>query len=132
MDLSARYVEAHVLRSAAKNELDKLWCEGSVQVRQEPSGPDDKGVDIRGEKLQLVRHADGNILTVLGDYAQVQLDKLYIVGPEVNIDQTTNEASVNGMGVMKLPSNVNFTGTQLVPPTVAAAGPPVDVMIYWE
>src|SRR5438128_10611888 len=26
MDFSARYVEAHVLRSGTNNELDKLWC----------------------------------------------------------------------------------------------------------
>jgi lipopolysaccharide export system protein LptA len=132
MDLSARYVEAHVVRSASKNELDKLWCEGTVRVVQESSGPDDKGVDIRGEKLELVRQADGNILRVLGDYAQVQLDKLHIVGPEVNIDQTINEASVNGMGVMRLPSNANFAGTKPTQPADTTLAPPADITIYWE
>lgn len=131
MDLSARFVEAHVRRSENKNELDKVWCEGMVQIRQEPSGPDDKGVDIRGEKLQLVRQADGNILTVVGDYAQVQLDKLYIVGPEVNIDQTTNEAWVNGMGVMRLPGNGNVSNTRPAPPATKPTQSD-ELTINWE
>jgi hypothetical protein len=140
MDLSARFIDAQVLRTGGKSELDKLWCEGTVHITQEPSGPDDKGVDIRGEKLQLVRQADGNILTVFGDYAQVQLDKLYIVGPEVNIDQTTNYAEVHGTGVMRLPSNGNLYGTKLAPsadakptpPSGTKAAPPTEVTIQWE
>jgi lipopolysaccharide export system protein LptA len=140
MDMSSRFIEAHVLRTGSKNELDKLWCEGTVQIQQEPSGPDDKGVGIRGEKLQLVRQADGNILTVVGDYAQVQLDKLYIVGPEVNIDQTTNEAWVNGMGIMRLPANGNLYNTKPAQPATAKLGPPArtklapadELTINWE
>jgi lipopolysaccharide export system protein LptA len=132
LDLSARYIEAHVLRSESKNELDKLWCEGAVRILQEPSGPDDKGVDVRGEKLHLVRQADGNILTVIGDYAHVQLDKLYIVGPEVNIDQTTNEAWVNGTGIMKLPGNGNIYGTKPTKPPEAKSAEPADLTIAWE
>jgi hypothetical protein len=140
MDLSARFVEAHVLRNGSKNELDKLWCEGTVHITQAPSAPDDKGVDIRGEKLQLVRRADGNILTVFGDYAQVQFDKLYILGPEVHIDQTTNFAWVNGTGVMRLPSNGNLYGSTLgapadarpSPPDRTKPAPPGALTIQWE
>jgi hypothetical protein len=132
MDVSARFIEAHVLRSENKNELDKLWCEGMVQIQQEPSGPDDKGVNIRGEKLELVRQVDGNILTVLGDYAQVQLDKLYIVGPEVNIDQTTNEARVHGMGVMRLPGNGNVYNAKPAPPAAPKPTQPDELTINWE
>lgn len=132
IDLTSRYVVAHVLRSGSKNELDKVWCEGSVRIVQEPSGPDDKGVDVRGEKLHLVRQADGNILTVIGDYAHVQLDKLYIVGPEVNIDQTTNEAWVNGAGIMKLPGNGNIYGPKVNQAPEAKGTPPADLTINWE
>jgi hypothetical protein len=132
LDVSARSIEAHVLRSGSKNDLDKLWCEGAVQILQEPSGPDDKGVDVRGEKLHLVRQADGNILTVIGDYARVQLDKLYIVGPEVNIDQTTNEAWVNGTGIMKLPGNGNIYGTKPSQPAGTKPTEPADLTINWE
>src|SRR5262249_50888448 len=93
---------------------------------------DDKGVDVRGEKLHLVRQVDGNILTVIGEYAHVQLDKLYIVGPEVNIDQTTNEAWVNGTGIMKLPGNGNIYGPKASQPPSTKRSEPSDLTINWE
>src|SRR5262249_51007522 len=124
MDLSARSVEAHVLRSGSKNDLEKLWCEGAVRVRQEPSSPEDKGVDIRGESLQLTRLAEGNELAVAGGLAQVRMDKLFILGPEVNIHQTTNKAWVNGIGAMRLPSNTNFDGGKL--------SRPAEIVIHWK
>jgi lipopolysaccharide export system protein LptA len=99
---------------------------------QEPSAPEDKRVDLRGEKLHLVRQADGNILTVQGDYGQVQLDKLFIVGPEVTIDQTTNEAWSRTMGVMRLPSNTTLGGTKVTRPADTRPAPPADVTISWQ
>jgi lipopolysaccharide export system protein LptA len=132
IDLSAREIEAHVLRSGTKNELDKVSCEGTVRVRQEPAPPDDKGVDIRGEQLNLVRQADGNILMVKGDSAQVQLQDLYIVGPEVNIDQTTNELWVNGCGAMRLPSDGNLNGTKPAQPPASKPAQPSNLTIYWK
>src|SRR5581483_10273803 len=58
--LSARVVEAHILRTATKNELDRLWTEGTVHVQQEGATPTDRGVDIHGDTLQLTRTPDGN------------------------------------------------------------------------
>ncbi|MCI0460264.1 MAG: LptA/OstA family protein [Gemmataceae bacterium] len=113
IDLSARAVEAHVLRSGAKSDLEKLWCEGVVRVHQEPATPEERGVDIRGDTLRLHHYPTGNLLTVTGNQAQVHLNKLYIFGPEVNIDQTSNKVWVNGVGVMRLPSNTNFEGGKL-------------------
>jgi hypothetical protein len=118
IELSARLVITHVLRAGNKNELDKLWCEGTVRVHQEPSAPGDKGVDIQGGTLELTHHVDGNVLavtrdTATGKEAHVQLDKLFILGPLVNIDQTTNESWVNGEGVMRMPSKASFDGTAL-------------------
>jgi len=112
IDLTARSIIAHVLRSGAKNDLDKLWCQGLVHVHQDPATPDEKGVDIRGETLELTHEVDGNILAVKGDHAQLQMDKIFILGPEVHIDQTSNKVWVNGMGIMKMPSNANFDGTK--------------------
>jgi len=112
IDLTARSIDAHVLRSGAKNDLDKLWCQGRVHVHQDPATPEEKGVDIRGETLELTHEVDGNILAVTGDHAQVQMDKIFILGPEVHIDQTSNKVWVNGMGIMKMPSNANFDGTK--------------------
>jgi hypothetical protein len=117
IDLSARLVEVDVLRSPEKNDLDKLWCEGMVKVHQDPETPEDRGVDIRGQTMQLTHHADGNVLAVTGDHAQVQLNKIFILGSEVNIDQTSNESWVNGAGIMRMLSTANFDGTKLEKPT---------------
>jgi hypothetical protein len=125
MDLSARSIEAHVLRCGGKNDLDRLWCEGRVRVLQEPATPEEKGVDIRGETLNLKHFADGNELTVTAnELAQVQLEQLFILGPEVNIHQTTNKAWVNGPGAMRMPSNTNFDGAKL--------NKPAELIVYWK
>jgi lipopolysaccharide export system protein LptA len=115
IDLSARMVEAHVACAGERNELERVWSEGKVRVRQEPASADDKGVDIQGETLQLTRHAEGNVLVVTDreDSALVSLNKILIVGPVVHIDQTKNEVYVNGTGLMVLESDRNFQGEQL-------------------
>lgn len=124
LDLRARSVEAHVVRSGSKNDLEKLWCEGDVRVHQDPATPEEKGVNIHGEALKLLAHADGNVLTVHGERAKVQLDKLTILGPIVNIDQQQNKAWVNGAGLMQLPSNTSFEGTRLAKPS--------ELTIHWK
>jgi hypothetical protein len=124
IDLSARFVLADVLTYGNRSDLEKLLCEGAVQVHQDPAGPDERGVDIRGETLELQHKLDGNILTVTGDHARVQLDKIDIVGPQVNIDQTANEAWVDGMGVMRMPSKANFDGSPLAHEA--------DLTIHWQ
>jgi hypothetical protein len=119
-----------VLRCGDRNQLDKMWSQGNVHVRQEPAKPDEKAVDIRGSTLQMVAHPEGNELVVIGgsgdsadnnDCAQLQMDKIYIIGPEVNIDQATNRAWVHGAGAMMMESATNFQGAKLdktVPLTV--------------
>jgi hypothetical protein len=124
MELSARGVTAYVLRDGNKSDLDQLACEGSVHVHQDPTGPDDRGTDIKGDILQLSHHADGAILIVNGNLAQVQFDKLAILGPEVNIDQRGNTAWVNGQGVMRILTDTNFEGAKLAHPT--------ELIIHWK
>jgi len=123
IDLSARSVEVHVIRGATRSELEKLWCEGAVHVIQPPQNADDKGADIRGQTLQLLRFPEGSVLTVTGDTAEVMLDKLTIFGPEVNIDQKENKAWVNGPGAMRMPSNASFGGGKLEKTT--------ELTVYW-
>jgi hypothetical protein len=124
IDLTARSVEAWVLRSDEKSTLDKLWTEGKVHVRQDPAKPEEKGVDIKGATLQMTYNPAGNFLVVTGsddDFAELLMDKIYIVGPEVNIDQATNKAWVYGAGAMQMESATNFQGDKLdktVPLTV--------------
>jgi hypothetical protein len=113
IDVSARLINVDALRTGSKTDLDKVRCEGSVRVHQEPSSPEDRGVDIQGEILDLTHKLDGNILIVRGDHAKVQINQLFILGPEINIDQTSNEAWVHGVGIMCMPSKSNLDGTPL-------------------
>jgi lipopolysaccharide export system protein LptA len=115
LDLTARMVEAHVLRIGPRNELERLWTEGNVHVHQDPEKPDEKGVDIVGETLQLTRRSQGNVLVVTDhhDLAKLRMDKIYIVGPVVHIDQTENKAWVNGAGLMIMDNNSTFQGGKL-------------------
>jgi lipopolysaccharide export system protein LptA len=115
LHLSARSIEAWVLRGGDRNTLDKLWTEGDVHVTQAPAKPDEKGVDISGETLSMNCHPEGNFLVVTGEseLARLLMDKIFIAGPEVNIDQAANKAWVIGSGAMTMESKTNFQGDQL-------------------
>ncbi|TPW00885.1 MAG: hypothetical protein FD125_2891, partial [bacterium] len=128
IDLSARSVDAHVIRVGSHNELEKVWCEGNVHVVQAPESKDDKGVDIKGQTLQLVKFPEGHVLTVTGELAEVMLDKLTIIGPEVNIDQKDNKAWVNGLGAMRMPSNADLSGEKMG----AKREQPAELTIHWN
>jgi hypothetical protein len=124
IDLSARTVEAWVLREEDKNTLQRLWTEGHVRVYQEPAQPDEMGLAIKGQTMQMTCHPAGNYLVVSGgsgihdddDMAQLQMDKIYILGQEVNINQATNKAWVYGPGAMRIKSATNFQGEKLDEP----------------
>lgn len=127
--LSAGSVEAHVTRAGEKNDLDKLWCRGNVVVHQEPSGPEEKGVDIRGDTMQLTHFVEGNLLLVTGKEepgkeALVRQDKTTIIGPEITIDQRTNNARVEGIGAMQMPAKTNLNGEALAKPE--------ELTIHWN
>jgi lipopolysaccharide export system protein LptA len=125
--LSAHVVKAHVSRSGNKSDLKNLECAGTVRVLQDPAGPDDKGVDIRGDSLQLTHQAEGNLLVVTGNsqnLAQVQLNKITIHGHEVQIDQVINTAKVDGAGHMLLLTATDFEGNKLAKPT--------ELVIHWD
>jgi hypothetical protein len=117
-------VKRYPIPEGTKNDLDTLWAEGSVHVHQEPDSPDNRGVDIQGDTLKLEHKGDGNFLVVTAeDWAHLRLDKIYIAGPEVNIDQSANTAWVNGTGCMKMESATNFQGDKL--------DRTVPLTIYW-
>jgi lipopolysaccharide export system protein LptA len=116
INLKARLVKAYVVRSDTRNELDEMHTEGEVRVFQEPAKREDKGVDIRGDTLRLTRKLGGNYLVVTGDLAQVRMDKLFIIGPEIHIDQSTNTAWVNGTGAMQMETKTDFQGQALAQP----------------
>src|SRR5579859_4715484 len=91
----------------------------------EPATLEDKGVDIRGDTLQLNHFPDGNVLTVTGEnLAQLRMDKLFILGTEINVDQVKNEARVDKTGAMVIDSDTDFEGNKL--------GRTVPLTIHWS
>lgn len=120
--LSARAVESYVLRGEVRNDLERLWCEGVVRVRQEGATPEEHGVDITGDTLQLTHFSEGNVLVVTGNLAHVRMNETKILGPEVTIDQKTNIAQVHGLGFMSMPSRTDFNGAPLSRPAIMTVG----------
>jgi hypothetical protein len=124
LNLSARVIRAHVLRTGQKSELDQLWTEGNVVVHQDPATPEDRGVDIKGETMQMTRKPLGNYLVVTAppgppdrkELAWLQLNKISLAGPVVHIDQDTNKAWVEGLGMMEMVSESSLQGGKLKKP----------------
>ena len=113
IDISARSIETWVYRIENRVQLDRVRTEGQVVVRQEPNKPGDKGLDIRGETLQLYWSEQGSKLIVGGDLAQLRMDRILIVGPEITIDQLTNKVWVDGIGAMQMDSATTLQGVKL-------------------
>jgi hypothetical protein len=111
-------VVADVNRIGPRNELQKVLTQGAVHVQQDGATPRDKGVDIKGDTLELLHQvgpegeAVGDLLIVLGDSnpAQLQLGEMFILGPRVTIDQKENTADVQGIGAMRMPSKTTLDG----------------------
>jgi hypothetical protein len=124
IDLTARSVYVWVARTEDKTALEKLDAEGDVAVRQDPAKPGEKPLDVKGASLELTYHAEGDFLVVRGDLAQLQMETIYILGPEVTIDQASNKAWVVGAGAMQLESATNFQGEKLTKP--------VPMTVHWN
>ncbi len=128
VELSATFITAHILRydGTSKTELDQLDTEGAVRVVQEPS-PEDNGFTIHGDKLALKRKATGNHLKVTSDsanLAELHMDRLVVVGPEIEVDQGDNTAEVYGDGYMKMENTTDFQGNPLKKPEW--------LTVYWK
>jgi lipopolysaccharide export system protein LptA len=128
LQLWARRVTAYVLRAGNRQELQEVVTEGAVHVHQDGAHPEDKGIDIRGEVLNLTRSPEGDVLLVFGDArgpAQLQLGDLLLAGPKVTINQKLNVAEVQGQGAMRLPTSTALEGG----PTPK---PGAFLTIYWS
>jgi hypothetical protein len=139
--LTARSVEAEVLRCGERNALDHLWTEGYVKVSQAPAKPGEKGVYIEGDTLDMRAQEGGNLLVVTGrddqgNMALLQMDKMLIFGPEVNIDQARNKAWVIGSGAMQMDSNTSLDGKPLLDEKASRPGKPVyrtvPLTVHWS
>lgn len=127
--LTARTIDAVVVRLPDETQLRALNCEGSVHVEQAPASKKKKGVDITGDKLRLDHYPEGNKLKVTSDvasddYARLSMEQLTIFGPEVNIDQVNNKVWVNGHGAMTMDSKTDFQGNELKKA--------VPLNVYWD
>ena len=121
---------AHDRTSALKYELERARCEDRVMVHQDPADParSPRGTDIYGTKLLLELAHNGGVLTVHGGDAlhpaQVYFEELALFGPVVVIDQPNNAASVDGRGLLKMPSSSDLGG--------AATSRVSDLEIQWS
>jgi hypothetical protein len=128
IELRANEVVSYITRAGTKNELKELVTEGGVHVHQDGAKPEDKGVDIKGEMLNLIRDPKGDVLIVFGDSrkpAELQLGELILIGPKVTINQRYNTAEVPGGGAMSLPSKTTFEGGK-------PAKPGTRLTVYWN
>jgi hypothetical protein len=128
VELAASFITAQVLRydGSGKTELDRLDTEGAVRVVQAPSA-DDGGFTIKGDKLSLKRKSTGNHLKVgsePGNFAELRLERLVVVGPEIEIDQGDNTATVDGDGYMDMENTTDFQGNPLRKPEW--------LRVYWK
>jgi hypothetical protein len=128
IDLDARDVVAYITRSGTQNYLRELVTEGDVHVNQKGNTPQDKGVDIKGDMLNLLHNPLGDTLYVFGDLkkpAQLQLGELILAGPKVTINQKDNMAEVEGIGFMEMRSNAAFDGGK-------PAKPGTRLTVHWN
>jgi hypothetical protein len=128
MSVSARSVQAFLLAyESGPTELDTVHCEGRVRVHQDPTPPQEKPVDMRGDSLDVTRFPEGYKLVVTGDLdrpAEVHLPDLSLTGPTVILHQVDNVAEVQGPGGMKILSTTDFQGNKLDKPS--------ELHIYWR
>ncbi|MCZ2341408.1 MAG: hypothetical protein LC104_06375, partial [Bacteroidales bacterium] len=101
-----------------KYEMERARCEDRVMVHQDPADPhkSTRGTDIYGTKLLLDQSPSGGVLTVHGGTptqpAQVYFEDMALFGPIVVLDQPNNAASVDGRGLLKMPSSSDLAGGQ--------------------
>jgi hypothetical protein len=67
LEMTAGQISAYVATVGNTNELLEFVADGSVHVTQQGDNLKDKGLDITGNVLRLVRHPQGDTLDVFGD-----------------------------------------------------------------
>jgi len=126
--LVAKSIQAFMAApDSGPTELDTVNCEGAVHVHQDPTPPQEKPVDMRGDTLQLTRLNVGHRLEITGDPdrpAEVHLPEISLLGPIIIINQDQNDAEVKGPGTMRLVSTTDLQGNKLAKPT--------DLLVSWR
>lgn len=126
--VSARSIQAFLLSfTGGATELETVHCEGRVHIHQDPTLPQEKPIDMRGDSLDLTHYPAGHKLVIAGDPdrpAEVHLPDLSLIGPTVMLHQVDNVAEVQGPGAMKILSTTDFQGNKLAKPT--------ELLITWR
>jgi hypothetical protein len=125
-DIKSRIIQARILRGAAKNTIDGLFCEGAVHVVQAPAKAGERMTEVKGHTLKMSAAPDNcHVLEVTGgsdpkllenDTAELHTDKMQIIGPQIIINQYENRAWVVGDGAMTMESSTTFQGEALKEP----------------
>lgn len=116
INLTAKRIEAWVLMSNNKNDLERVHCEDQVIVHQDGTEDSPTGIDLEGKTLDLNHRAEGNVLIVTGTKptpGEVRFDKVTLIGEEITINQLTNVASVKGPGTVRMLVGTNLRGEKL-------------------
>ncbi len=120
LEVVATQIEAHLKRHGKRHALDTVVCDHQVQVHQDPTDDQPRGIDITGNHLRLTQDLTGNLLDVHGTPekdAFLRFEKIALVGQAIHVDQRNNYARVKGRGSMDLESNADLQGNQLTSPT---------------
>src|SRR5205823_6845746 len=67
IELSAEYVEATVLRSSERSEMQHVICRNRVRVHQESMVPKERALDVSARTLDLTHTAFGDVLRLTGE-----------------------------------------------------------------
>ncbi len=127
IELSAETIETFVLRTGQSLELDRVNCRKRVHVHQESGKPNDRGLDVTGQTLDLTHTADGDLLKITGmidALAKIEVNEMTLLGPQIVCDQRDNHVEVDGAGSVRLLVSTNMNGETL--------DRPAEVTIYWN
>jgi lipopolysaccharide export system protein LptA len=127
LELRAKVVDATLQQSGGKTDVERMQAEGEVKVTQAAINPTDKPIDIRADRLDLIRYPTGHVIKLFSpeeNPASAQVDRMVVLGPFIELDQTQNIVQVTGQGRMRMPSKSDFQGQSLKEPT--------DVVITWS
>ena len=116
--VKADWIRVRAMRDGDETKIAEVDTEGHVHIVQEhPLG--ELPLDLTGDRLYLKNYAgssDNQIVDVTGRPARVQDRKMQIEGPKIHFDRITNNASVIGPGVLRVPVPNGMDGKPLEVP----------------
>ncbi len=115
IEVEGNEITSRVIDFGSKKQLEAMDCRGNVRVVQAGEKANEKGIDITGQLLTLRHLEGGDTLVVHGDkekFAKLEIGDSTLWGRIVTLNQSTNQADVNGSGAMEMLSNKNLDGSE--------------------